>query len=186
MSLARSKLCHDSCIFVSAVLPGTAHAQNKASGNPLAGERTMKLSSPSFINGKSIPSQFSCKGTGVNPAFDIAGLPAGTKALALIVDDPDAPAGTFIHWVVYDIPVISRIEENSVPGKQGMNSSGKRGFTPPCPPSGTHRYYFRLYALNAATGLKEGASRANVESAMKGHTLGTAEYMGTFTITNYQ
>jgi Raf kinase inhibitor-like YbhB/YbcL family protein len=98
----------------------------------------------------------------------------------LIADDPDAPMGTFVHWVVYDIPVAGRIEEDSVPGKQGINTAGRRNYVSPCPPSGTHRYFFKVYALDAELGLREGLSKEELEKAMEGHIMDKAEIMGLY------
>jgi Raf kinase inhibitor-like YbhB/YbcL family protein len=116
----------------------------------------MKLTSPSFTNGAHIPAKFTGEGPDINPALDVEDLPAGTKSLALIVDDPDAPMKTWVHWVVYDIPPASHIDENSVPGRQGMNDSGGKNYHGPYPPSGTHRYYFKIYALDKVLKLREG------------------------------
>ncbi|MFH1338499.1 MAG: YbhB/YbcL family Raf kinase inhibitor-like protein [Candidatus Omnitrophota bacterium] len=144
------------------------------------GGDNMKLTSPEFKNNEFIPSKFTCEGQDVNPAFSIEGIPGGAKALALIVDDPDAPMGTWVHWVVYDIPVISRIEENSVPGKQGINDFRKKDYGGPCPPSGTHRYFFKIYALDKQLGLQEGVNKTALEKAMQGHILDKAELVGLY------
>jgi Raf kinase inhibitor-like YbhB/YbcL family protein len=107
-------------------------------------------------------------------------MPEGTKSLALIVDDPDAPMKTWVHWVVYDITPVNRIEEDSIPGKQGLNDFGRKDWGGPCPPSGTHRYYFKIYALDSMLGLPEGADKRSVEKAMEGHVLGKAELIGLY------
>lgn len=140
----------------------------------------MILTSPAFENNKNIPKRFTCDGEGKNPPLKIDKIPENTKSLVLIVDDPDAPMGTFVHWVVYDIPVISSIREGSVPGKQGMNTTRGVDWVSPCPPSGTHRYIFKIYALDAELGLKEGAAKAAVEKAMEGHILDKAELIGLY------
>jgi len=141
----------------------------------------MKITSSMFENNAFIPKEYSCQGKGVNPPLSIEGLPKAAKSLVLIVDDPDAPSGNFIHWVLYDIAVTtSRIDENSVVGKQGLNSMGKKGYASPCPPSGTHRYFFKAYALDAVLNLKEGLSKEEVERAMEGHTLDKAELIGLY------
>lgn len=140
----------------------------------------MKISSPEFDNNKSIPSKFTCEGKDVNPALVIENIPEGTKGLALIVDDPDAPMGTWVHWVVYDIPVTSRIGEDSIPGKQGINDFRRTNYGGPCPPSGTHRYFFKIYALDRELGLKEGVSKKALEKAMEGHILDKAELVGLY------
>jgi Raf kinase inhibitor-like YbhB/YbcL family protein len=144
------------------------------------GEGDMKIKSPAFEDGKYLPKRYTCDGEGVNPPLTIEGIPTGTKSLALISDDPDAPMGTFIHWVVYDIPVISDIKENSIPGTQGVNTTGELNYCSPCPPSGTHRYFFKVYALDGELKLEEGASARELENAMKGHILGKAEIVGLY------
>ena len=138
----------------------------------------MKLSSPAFENNTSIPLKFTCRGEGVNPPLVVENIPRNTQSLALIVDDPDAIGGTFVHWIVYDILVISRIEQNSVPGKQGSNDGGGMNYVSPCPPSGTHRYFFKIYALDKVFNLDEGMSKAEFESVMRGHILDKAELIG--------
>lgn len=140
----------------------------------------LALSSPSFDNQSYIPSRFSCDGENINPAINVSGLPAGTQTLALILDDPDAPGGTFDHWLVWNIPPADLINENAVPGTEGMNGWGEIGYRGPCPPSGTHRYYFRLFALDAELNIPSGAGRFRLEQAMKGHVLATAELVGLY------
>jgi len=139
----------------------------------------MKLTSPDFENNKMIPRKFTCEGADVNPTLVIEDIPAGTKSLALIVDDPDAP-GTWVHWVVYDIPVVSRIDEDSIPGKQGMNDFRRKDYGGPCPPSGTHRYFFKLYALDKELALGERVDKKALEKAMQGHILDKAELIGLY------
>lgn len=143
-------------------------------------EGHMRLSSPAFENNKFIPRKYSGLGGDINPPLVIENIPDGTKSLALIVDDPDAPMGTWVHWVVFDIPVITKIEEDSVPGKLGITNSGKRDYHGPCPPSGTHRYFFKIYALDKTLGLKEGIDAKTLEKAMQGHILDKAELVGLF------
>lgn len=140
----------------------------------------MRISSPAFEHNAFIPVKFSCQGKGVNPPLAIEGVPKETKSLALIVDDPDAPGGDFVHWVVYNAPVIGRVEENSVFGKQGVNSSGRLDYVSPCPPTGVHRYLFKIYALDTLLDLKAGISKADLESAMVGHILDQAQLVGLY------
>lgn len=140
----------------------------------------MKLTSPAFKNNEMMDKKYTCKGQNVNPPLVIENIPSAAKSLALIVDDPDAPAKTWVHWVVYDMPAISRIGEGSVTGKQGINDSGRVQYDGPCPPSGTHRYFFKIYALDKELGLKEGADKPTVEKAMEGHILDKAELIGLF------
>ena len=140
----------------------------------------MKLTSKEFDNNKFIPKKFTCQGIDVNPSLNIRDIPEGTKSLALIVDDPDAPMGIWVHWVVFDIPVVSHLEEDSIPGKQGINDFGKNDYGGPCPPSGTHRYFFKIYALDTQLNLEEGISKNKLEEAMKGHILDKAELIGLY------
>ena len=140
----------------------------------------MELRSPEFNDGQFMPLKFSCEGEDINPALIIEGIPEKTKSLALILDDPDAPLGTWVHWIVFNIPPVSRIEENSIPGKQGSNSNGGKRYHGPCPPSGVHRYFFKLYALDAVLGLNEGINKEQLEKAMQGHILANAQLLGLY------
>ena len=141
----------------------------------------MKLTSPEFEHNKPIPKRFTCDGMDINPMLLIEDVPAETKSLALILEDPDAPLGTWVHWVVYDIPVVSRIEEGSIPGKQGLNDFGMNDYGGPCPPSGTHRYIFKLYALDTEElALGKRADKKALEKAMRGHILDDAELIGLY------
>ncbi len=144
------------------------------------GGGAMKLTSPAFSHNQMMPKQFTCQGADFNPAFTIEGIPDGAKSLALIIDDPDAPMGTWVHWVVFNIPVVPTIDENSVPGKQGRNDFGKNNYGGPCPPSGTHRYFHKAYALDTVLNLKEGISKKELEKAMQGHILDKAELIGLY------
>jgi len=140
----------------------------------------LTITSPAFKDGKFIPAKYTCLGNNVNPELNINGLPAGTKSLILFMDDVDAPVPPFVHWVVYDIPAISTIKENSVPGKLGINSESGTAYIGPCPGHGSeHRYLFRLFALDITLGI-EGANRYQVEKAMEGHILGRARLLGRF------
>ncbi len=141
----------------------------------------MKISSPAFKHNQTIPSKFTCEGEDINPALSISQVPQETKSLALIVDDPDAPMGMWVHWVVFNIPTsIQQIEENSIPGKQGKNDFGQLNYGGPCPPSGEHRYFFKLYALDITLNFPEGITKGKLEEAMKGHVLSKAELVGVY------
>ena len=143
----------------------------------------MKLTSPAFENNQLIPKKYTCDGKDINPPLQISEVPAGTKTLVLIVDDPDAPMGTWVHWVVWNIsPETTLIEENSVPqgSIQGVNDFNKNSYGGPCPPSGTHRYYFKLYALNTELSLSSSARKEDVEKAMEGAILEKAELIGLY------
>jgi len=142
------------------------------------GGEAMKLTSPEFGNNEFIPEKFTCRGKNINPALDISGIPAGTKSIALICYDPDAPRGDWVHWLIFNMPVISRIEEDSAPGKQGINDFGRDRYDGPCPPSGVHRYFFEVYALDTGFDLGDRVSRWQIEDAMKGHVLADAELVG--------
>ena len=139
------------------------------------------VKSPAFENNKSIPKKYSCDGDEVNPALTVEGIPAAAKTLALVIDDPDAPRGTFDHWVVYNIPPTTKIGENSVPGTEGVNSASQHGYIGMCPPSGTHRYFFKVYALDIKLDLKpENTHKKDLEKAMQGHILAKGELMGLY------
>jgi Raf kinase inhibitor-like YbhB/YbcL family protein len=153
---------------------------NLAKVDTLKGEVDMRISSPDFGNNQFIPASFTCDGEDINPSLVIEDIPKEAKSLALIVDDPDAPMGTWVHWVVYDIPVTNRIEQNSIPGKQGINDFRRKDYGGPCPPSGTHRYFFKIYALDRIFNLKEGISKEALEEVMLGHILDKAELVGLY------
>jgi Raf kinase inhibitor-like YbhB/YbcL family protein len=156
-----------------APLPGST-----TSPSAIPAELQIRLSSPEFANGALIPQRFTCDGTDINPALRIENVPAGTKTLALILEDPDASRGTWVHWLVYNIPVTIWIDEDSVPGTQGRNDYGVTEYRGPCPPAGTHRYVFTLYALDAELGLDEGVEQEALARAMQAHILATAELTG--------
>jgi Raf kinase inhibitor-like YbhB/YbcL family protein len=140
----------------------------------------MRLKSPDFEHNEMIPSKFTCDGVDVNPTLIIQDIPPETQSLALIVDDPDAPMGTWVHWVVFNIPVTAQVDEDSIPGTQGMNDFRKLDYGGPCPPSGTHRYFFKLYALDTNLALEEGIRKDDLERAMEGHTLAQTELIGLY------
>lgn len=144
---------------------------------------TFSIESPAFKNNTSIPKQYTCDGKDMNPPLAIRNIPSGTKSLALIVDDPDAPSGMWVHWVVWNIdPGTTQIDENSVPAgaAQGRNDFKKTSYGGPCPPSGTHRYFFKLYALDTKLNLGNNSTKQDVEKAMKGHIIGDAQTMGLY------
>ena len=140
----------------------------------------MKLSSLEFEHEEYIPKKFTCDGEDVSPALMIEDIPEETKRLALIVDDPDAPMGTWVHWVVFNISKKDVIEEGEVPGTQGINDFGKLQYGGPCPPSGTHRYFFKLYALDEKLDLKEGCHKKDLLKAMEGHIIEETELIGLY------
>jgi Raf kinase inhibitor-like YbhB/YbcL family protein len=140
----------------------------------------LTLSSSAFESEGEIPVKFTCEGDGVNPPLTIVGIPEGTKSLALIVEDVDAPGGVFDHWIAWNIQPSFRIDENSVPGIGGKNSTGKTGYHGPCPPSGSHRYYFHVYALDTDLDLETGESKEVVQEGMASHILAEATLMGRY------
>jgi Raf kinase inhibitor-like YbhB/YbcL family protein len=146
-----------------------------------------KLTSPAFNHGSQIPSKYTCDGDNINPHLVIHGVPPTAKSLALIVEDPDAPTGLWTHWVIWNIsPELKEIREHVIPNgaQEGVNTRGEVGYYGPCPPSGSHRYFFRLFALDMKITLSEGAGRRALDTAMEQHVVATAELMGTYSRTN--
>ena len=142
-----------------------------------------QITSPAFENNGFTPKKYTCDGADINPQLLIANVPAETKSLALIVDDPDAPAGIWVHWVVWNIaPQTHEIKENTVPNgaTQGLNDFRKRSYGGPCPPSGTHRYFFKLYALDTMLTLDFNATKAHVEKAMRKHIIAETRIVGLY------
>jgi len=133
-----------------------------------------------FEEGGDIPKKYTCQGKNINPYMEIMDVPAKTKSLALIMEDPDATIGTFTHWVAWGFDPETGIEENDSLGISGRNSSGRIGYVGPCPPSGKHRYFFRIYALDRELDLDEGASRKELEDEMDGHVLDEGVLMGRY------
>ena len=148
----------------------------------------MEITSVAFKEGQPIPRQYTCDGINISPPLEWNGVPKTAKTIAIICDDPDAPAGTWVHWVLYNLPAdkIGLIENTpaaetlSGGGMQGKNDFGKIGYGGPCPPSGTHRYFFKAYALDSELPLKPGATKAEVEKAMEGHVSMQAQLKGTY------
>jgi Raf kinase inhibitor-like YbhB/YbcL family protein len=148
----------------------------------------MILKSSVFSEGGMIPPKYTCDGDDVSPNLSWTGAPEGTRSFTVICEDPDAPAGTWVHWVLYDLPpAVSELGESITPtpapevgGSQGTNDFRRIGYGGPCPPSGTHRYYFRLYALDRMTGLPPGATRKQATQAMETHILAEAQLMGRY------
>lgn len=140
----------------------------------------MKLSSAAFKDGQVIPAEHTCDGADRIPPLDIADVPENAKSLALIVDDPDAPMGVWDHWVVWNIPASTKRIAAQPSGVAGKNSWGKLSYGGPCPPSGTHRYFFKLYALDALLDLPAGSNKQSLIAAMKGHLIAEATLLGTY------
>jgi len=144
---------------------------------------SITLTSTAFTEGGTIPKKYTCDDANFSPALAWSGVPEGTRSLALIADDPDAPVGTWVHWVLYDLPAdLTSLPEGAQGlGTQGTNDFRRAGYGGPCPPKGpAHRYYFKLYALDTQLNLKPGASKADVEKAMKGHILAQGQLMGKY------
>lgn len=143
----------------------------------------MQIASPAFQNNQSVPEKYTCDGDNVSPPLVFSEVPKEAKALVLINDDPDAPAGTWVHWTLWNIPLqTEKIEENSVPQEatEGVTSFGKPGYGGPCPPSGTHRYFFKLYALDTTLDLDSSSDVKKLEAALQGHVLQQAELVGLY------
>jgi Raf kinase inhibitor-like YbhB/YbcL family protein len=164
-------LCYLFCVMVS------VHQTEAADMSAI------KLSSPAFGQSELIPAKYTCDGANVNPPLVIENIPAEAKSLALIVEDPDAPAGTWVHWVVWNInPATHEIKEHSLPAgaQEGMNDFRRYGYGGPCPPSGTHRYFFKLYALSTTLSLSANSAKTALESAIKGCVLLQTELIGLY------
>ena len=143
----------------------------------------MTISSSAFSNNAAIPSKYACDGEDINPPLSISDVPENSKSLALIIDDPDSPSGAFTHWTVWNIDTsIKEISENSVPksGVEGMTDFGKIGYGGPCPGTGKHRYFFKIYALDINLKLAKGAAKKDIENAMTGHVSAQAELVGLY------
>jgi Raf kinase inhibitor-like YbhB/YbcL family protein len=142
--------------------------------------KQMDISSTAFKDGEMIPAKYTCDGINVNPPFDIKDIPEETKCLVLIADDPDAPIGTWVHWIVWNIPVTHHLKENTVHGAEGLNDFQQHRYGGPCPPSGTHRYFFKIYALNALLDLPVNTKKIKLEKAMSEHIIGFGELVGLY------
>lgn len=177
-----------------AILFAFAGAAALVSTTPAAGPgeeaaMSLEIRTTAFDDGGTIPARFTCSAENLSPALSWTGAPEGTRAFALICDDPDAPAGTWVHWVAYDLPAsaaglpegVRAAERMDGGGRQGRNDFGKLGYGGPCPPPGKpHRYFFKLYALSGELGLPAGATKKQVEAAMKDLILAEARLMGRF------
>lgn len=151
-------------------------------------ENKIEIKSTAFDEGDMIPKQYTCDGKDVSPPLAWSSVPEGTQGLALIVDDPDAPGGTWVHWVLFNLPPDTKeVNENIPPqgelpvgAKQGKNDFGKIGYGGPCPPDGTHRYYFKLYALDVEIKLEPGITKADLVKAIEGHIVAEGQLMGRY------
>ncbi|MCX8108254.1 MAG: YbhB/YbcL family Raf kinase inhibitor-like protein [Verrucomicrobiae bacterium] len=149
---------------------------------------SIKVTSTAFTEGGMIPKQYTCDGKDVSPPLAWEGVPVGAKTIAVICDDPDAPVGTWVHWVLFNLPATVKELPENVPttknlpngAKQGVNDFGRIGYGGPCPPGGTHRYYFKIYALDCELKLEAGATKAQLLKAMEGHILAQGQLMGKY------
>lgn len=140
----------------------------------------MEISSIAFKEGDMIPVKYTCDGENINPPLEIKNIPEESKCLALIVDDPDAPVGTWVHWLVWNIPVTHHISENGIHGMEGYNDFQQHHYGGPCPPSGTHRYFFKVYALDALLGLPPRTGKLQLEKEMSTHIIAFGELIGLY------
>ena len=148
----------------------------------------LDVTSSAFEEGDAIPARYTCDGLDISPPLSWSPVPNGTRSLALIAEDPDAPRGAFAHWVIYNLPPDTRRLPEDVPNRQtlpggalqGMNGAGSIGYTGPCPPGGTHRYFFKVYALDTELDLGAGATKEDVVRAMEGHVLAEGRLLGTY------
>lgn len=141
------------------------------------------IKSPAFGDNETVPSKYTCDAENINPQLDISGVPQGAASLVLIVNDSDAPGGTWVHWTLWNIdPAVASISENNVPpgAVEGVTDFGTPGYSGPCPPSETHRYFFKLFALDITLGLDPSAASGDLENAIEGHVLGNAELIGLY------
>jgi len=178
--------------FFAAFLFACASPPQPVEQNPAATPKeenmAINVTSTAFKEGQPIPKQYTCDGINISPPLEWSGVPKNAKTIAIICDDPDAPAGTWVHWVLYNLPAdkIGLIENTpatetlSGGGMQGTNDFKKIGYGGPCPPSGTHRYFFKVYALESELSLKPGATKADVEKGMEGHIVSQGQLMGTY------
>jgi len=180
-------------ILLSLALPGCSTGPRSLPPQPPAQQspdqkNEIKVTSVAFQQGQPIPRQYTCAGVNISPPLEWSGLPKTAKTIAIVVNDPDAPGGTWVHWVLYNVPADNIGFVENVPvsetlkagGFQGKNDFGKIGYGGPCPPSGTHRYFFKLYAVDAELPLKAGATWAELEKALDDHVVAQGQLMGTY------
>ena len=169
-------------IFIISCTQQQEKQKNQIETNKLPKVINMKLTSLAFGNNGAIPSEFTCDGADISPSLTISEVPNNAKSLALIMDDPDAPVETFVHWVVWNIPPNSKeIKRGAEPdGMQGKTDFRKLGYGGPCPPSGTHRYFFKLYALDTTLNLPQGSTKKDLERAMQGHIIEKTQLIGMY------
>jgi Raf kinase inhibitor-like YbhB/YbcL family protein len=190
-----NSLCHlnqtfDRVVCLLWIVIAAGSVYSAAESRPKKGNvmNSMTVTSPAFSHNQPIPARFTCDGDDISPPLAWKGVPGAAKSLALICDDPDAPVGTWVHWVVYNLPPaadslpehIAKTDTLSSGAKQGITDFKRIGYGGPCPPSGTHRYFFKLYALDTMIALPAGRSKKEIERAMQGHILAFGELVGTY------
>lgn len=184
-------ILHFVCFMLLLYNLGFGSAQDEAADTTLnLGERKMvfAIASGAFEEGELIPKQYTCDSMNISPPLTFSGIPDSARSLALICDDPDAPMGTWVHWVLYNLPPDTAALPENIPGtdslsgdiRQGISDFGRYGYGGPCPPGGTHRYYFKLYALDTLLDLEGKVSKSDLEEAMKGHILAEAQLIGKY------
>ena len=176
-------------LTIPALLVCCCKDSEQADTGEAGGEKMeIKITSSAFAEGGMIPSKYTCDGADVSPPLQWDAVPEGTKSIALISDDPDAPMGTWVHWVLFNLPAQTRELPENVPpdetlpngAKQGITDFGRVGYGGPCPPSGTHRYFFKIYALDTELQIDTGAGKRGLLKAMEGHILGQGQLMGKY------
>lgn len=180
-------------ILLSLALPGCRtgpqpHPPQLSANQSPDQKSEIKVTSAAFKEGQPIPRAYTCAGVNVSPPLEWSGVPKAAKTIAIIVDDPDAPSGTWVHWVLYNVPAdnigfvenVPATETLKAGGFQGKNDFDKIGYGGPCPPSGTHRYFFKLYAVDAELPLKAAATKAELEKALEGHVVAQGQLIGTY------
>jgi len=161
----------------------TKESPDTGKGDKNVNIQNIKVFSSAFEANRTIPRKYTCDGKNLNPPLELEGIPEEAESLVLIIDDPDAPMKVFTHWIVWNIEPVAKIEEDSIPGVEGINDFRKIGYGGPCPSSGTHRYFFRVYALDRKLELKAGAGRKELESEMIGHIIAEGELIGKYSRT---
>jgi len=152
---------------------------------PIDNERAVSfkhidVQSPAFKENEFIPDRYTCRGINISPALDLNHVPEESASIAVVMDDPDAPGGDWVHWVIWNIPVTHHLKEGHDRGIEGRNDFGNTIYGGPCPPSGTHRYFFKVYALDCNLDLSQTANKADLERAMSGHIIGFGELIGLY------
>lgn len=176
-------------LTIPALLVCSCKDSEQADSGAVGGKKMeIKITSSAFEDGGLIPAKYTCDGADVSPPLQWDAVPEGTKSIALISDDPDAPMGTWVHWVLFNLPAQTRELPENVPldetlpngAKQGITDFGRVGYGGPCPPSGTHRYFFKIYALDTELQIDTGAGKRGLLKAMEGHILGQGQLMGKY------